>query len=137
MVRVLIIERDLNQSALYTEELSDDGYKVVCAANGVEALEIFNQQHPDLVITDILLPGMTGIEIMEAMLAAKPDLPIIIHSAYSSPKLDFAAGMARAYVVKSGDLGELKHHIRKVLPNHKTKLENNSITMSASDERIS
>ena len=124
MARLLVIEDNSNQCTLYTEELTEDGYEVVCAANGHEALEVFKQQHPDLVITDILLPGMTGIEIMERMLAAAPDLPIIIHSAYSSPRLDLIAGMARAYILKSGDLDELKHHIRTVLESDEAKIEN-------------
>ena len=115
MPRILFIEDKPNQRALYSDELSDEGYEVICAADGIEALELFKTKRPDLVITDILLPGMTGIEVMERLLAANPALPVIIHSAYSSPSRDFMAGLARAYVVKSGDLEELKNHIRRVL----------------------
>ena len=102
MARILIIEDKPNQRALYSEELADEGYEVLCAADGPEALEMFKRQRPDLIVTDILLPGMTGIEIMERLLATDPDIPVIIHSAYSSPSRDFMAGLARAYVVKSG-----------------------------------
>ena len=115
MARILIIEDKPNQRSLYSEELADEGYEVVCAADGPEAMELFKAQRPDLIVTDILLPGMTGIEIMERLLAIDPEIPVIIHSAYSSPSRDFMAGLARAYVVKSGDLEELKEHIRKVL----------------------
>ncbi len=115
MARLLIIEDDRNQCALYTEELSDDGHDVVCASQGAEALLVVKTQPPDLVISDILLPGMTGIEIMEQLLTVAPNLPVIIHSAYSSPRLDYMAGLAYAYVLKSGDLEELKYHIRTAL----------------------
>jgi len=127
MGRILIIEDNLSQCALYAEEFAGDGYEVVCAPNGLDALEIFKLQRPDLVITDILLPGMTGIEIMERMLAIEPGLPIIIHTAYSSPRLDFIAGIARAYVMKSGNLDELKHQVRAVLTKHESKIKNNEL----------
>ena len=104
MAQILIIEDKPNQRALYTEELRDEGYEIVCAADGPEALELFKRQRPDLVVTDILLPGMTGIEVMERMLAIDPHMPVIIHSAYSSPSHDFMASLAKAYVLKSGDL---------------------------------
>jgi CheY-like chemotaxis protein len=115
MARILIIEDKPNQRALYTEELRDEGYEIVCASDGPEALEMFKRQRPDLVVTDILLPGMTGIEVMERLLAIDPHLPVIIHSAYSSPSHDFMASLAKAYVLKSGDLNELKTKIRETL----------------------
>ena len=119
MARLLIIEDDLNQCALYTEELTDDGHDVVCASHGTQALEVIRRQPPDLVISDILLPGMSGIEIMEQLLAIAPKMPVIIHSAYSSPQLDFMSSLAYAYVLKSGDLNELKFHIHAVLTKRK------------------
>ena len=129
MARILIIEDKPNQRSLYSEELADEGYDVVCAADGPEAPELFKRQKPDLIVTDILLPGMTGIEIMERLLATDPEIPVIIHSAYSSPSRDFMAGLARAYVVKSGDLEELKVHVRNVLAAKRT-----STSASASGE---
>jgi CheY-like chemotaxis protein len=123
MARILIIEDKPNQRQLYSEELTDEGYDVVCAEDGPQALELYKHQRPDLVVTDILLPGMTGIEVMERLLASDPHLPIIIYSAYSSPSRDFMAGLARAYVVKSGDMNELKQHIRKVLTETKPEPE--------------
>lgn len=124
MPRLLIIEDNVNQSALYADELTDDGYEVVCAANGPDALAVFKAQPPDLVVTDILLPCMTGIEVIERILASQPKIPIIIHSAYSSPKVDAVAKMARAYVLKSGNLDELKHHIRSALTTPECKAQN-------------
>jgi CheY-like chemotaxis protein len=115
MAQLLIIEDKPNQRALYTEELRDEGYEIVCAGDGAEALEMFKRQRPDLIVTDILLPGMTGIEVMERILAIDPHIPVIIHSAYSSPSHDFMASLAKAYVLKSGDLNELKTKIREAL----------------------
>lgn len=117
MARLLIVEVNLNQRALYSEELTDDGYEVFCAGNGPEALDIFKRLYPDLVIIDISLPCMNVVEVMTRMLDAKPDLPIVVHSAYSLPRQDCIAGMARAYVMKSGNLDELKQHVCTELTN--------------------
>ena len=115
MAQILLIEDQANQRQLYHEELTDEGHEVKSAGNGREALELFQRSRPQLVIMDILLPGMNGIEVMERMLASDPYLPIIVHSAYSSPSHDFISWFARAYVVKSGDLQPLKNEVRKAL----------------------
>ncbi|HEY3324819.1 MAG TPA: response regulator [Planctomycetota bacterium] len=115
MARILLIEDQEHQRQLYQEELTDEGYEVLTAATGTEGLELYLRHRPDLVVVDMLLPGMNGIEIMESLLSANPQLPIIVHSAYSSPSHDFITWFARAYVVKSGDLCELKQQIQMAL----------------------
>ena len=115
MPQILLIEDQPNQRALYEQELSDEGYDVLCASNGRDGFELFLRHHPQLVIVDVLLPGMNGIEVMERMLSADPNIPIIVHSAYSSPRHDYITWFARAYVVKSGDLGELKKQVQNAL----------------------
>jgi DNA-binding NtrC family response regulator len=115
MSQILLVEDQVNQRLLYEQELTEEGWQVVSASNGTEALRLFQTHRPKLVIMDILLPGINGIEVMEQMLSQDPDLPIIVHSAYSSPSHDFITWFARAYIVKSGDLTELKDAVRKVL----------------------
>ena len=115
MATILLIEDRPNQRQLYQEELIDEGFDVIPASNGVEGLELFERHHPDVVVVDILLPGINGIEVIEKMVAKSPQLPIIVHSAYSSPSHDFITWFARSYVMKSSDLSELKHEIRKAL----------------------
>jgi two-component system, response regulator, stage 0 sporulation protein F len=115
MDRILLVEDQPNQRMLYEQELVDEGYDVLTATNGADALHLFETHRPKLVIMDILLPGINGIEVMEKMLSIDPQLPIIVHSAYSSPSHDFITWFARAYVVKSCDLTELKEAVRKVM----------------------
>ena len=115
MNKILLVEDQPNQRRLYEEELTDEGYEVISVASGFDALEIFKRDRPDLVVMDILLPGMNGIECMERLLSIDPNLPIIVHSAYSSPSHDFVTWFARAYVVKSGDLEELKKQVSNAL----------------------
>ncbi len=115
MAQILLVEDQPNQRLLYEQELSDEGHDVRTASNGPEALELFMRHRPKLVLMDILLPGMNGIEVMERMLSVDPNLPVIVHSAYSSPSHDFITWFARAYIVKSGNLDELKKRIQEVL----------------------
>jgi two-component system response regulator (stage 0 sporulation protein F) len=115
MSQILLVEDQPHQRMLYEQELSDEGYDVLTASNGRDALELFERHHPQLVVTDILLPGMNGIEVMERILEIDRNTPIIVHSAYSSPSHDFVTWFARAYVMKCGDLTELKTQVRNAL----------------------
>lgn len=115
MSQILLIEDQPHQRMLYEQELSDEGYDVITASNGCDGVALFEKHRPQLVVTDILLPGMNGIEVMEKILEVDRNIPIIVHSAYSSPSHDFVTWFARAYVMKAGDLTELKSQVRNAL----------------------
>ena len=115
MTKILVVEDDANQCLLYAEELRGDGYEVVTARDGKEALEAIEKDPPHLVVMDISMPGMDGIESMSRMLAQNDKLPIILNTAYATYKENFRAWSADAYVVKSSDLTELKSTIKRVL----------------------
>jgi len=115
MDRILVVEDDENQCLLYVEALQEEGYEVVTARDGREAIEIAESASPDLVVMDISMPGMDGIESMSRMLSKDHKLPIILNTAYATYKDNFRAWSADAYVVKSSDLSELKGAIRRVL----------------------
>ena len=70
---------------------------------------------PDLVVMDVSMPGMDGIDIMGRMLCRNHKLPIILNTAYASYKEDFRSWAADAYIVKSADLTELKQTVKHVL----------------------
>lgn len=121
MPTILVVEDDANQCLLYAEELRMDGYEVVTASHGREALALVEESKPDLVVMDISMPGMDGIESMSRMLAQDHKLPIILNTAYATYKDNFRSWSADAYVVKSSDLAELKAAIRRVLDARKDK----------------
>jgi DNA-binding response OmpR family regulator len=115
MKRVLLVEDESNQRLLYERELTKEGYEVVLAEDGKEALDKLREQRPDLVVLDLCMPGMDGIETLGKVLSRDNTIPVILHTAYSSYKDNFMTWSADAYVVKSADLGELKAKIRDVL----------------------
>ncbi len=117
MTTILLVEDDKNQRLLYEQELRDDGYEVVTVSDGKEALESVQEQLPDIVIMDINMPKMDGIEAMGRILSKNKEIPVIINTAYSNYKDSFMSWAADAYVVKSSDLSELKDKIKEVLAN--------------------
>ncbi len=117
MMTILLVEDDKNQRLLYEQELKHDGYEVVTASDGKDALEKIQEQLPDIVIMDINMPKMDGIEAMGRILSKNKAIPVIINTAYSNYKDSFLSWVADAYLVKSSDLSELKNTIKEVLVN--------------------
>jgi CheY-like chemotaxis protein len=112
---VLVIEDSEPSRILYTEELGYAGYEVVAARTGQEGLERLQEQPVDVVVLDIAMPGMDGVEALGKILNHDKQLPIILNTAYSSYKDDFMTWAAEAYVVKSSDLTELLAEVAKAL----------------------
>ena len=113
--KILLVEDDANQAILYQQELEGDGYEVIIARNGREAVELADKSKPDIVVMDISMPGMDGIEAMGRILSEHNKLPVILNTAYSSYKDNFLSWSADAYVIKSSDLTELKQTILDLL----------------------
>ncbi len=112
---VLIVEDDSNQRALYEEELSDEGYEILVAEDGRQALQVAEDTPPDLVVMDVNMPKMDGLDTLARLLEVKRDTPVIIHTAYASYRDSFASWSADAYIVKNSDLTELKATVKRLL----------------------
>ncbi len=120
MTTILLVEDDKNQRLLYEQELRQEGYETLSAIDGKDALEKVQEQLPDIVVMDINMPRMDGIEAMGRILSKNKEIPVIINTAYSNYKDSFMSWAADAYIVKSSNLSELKSKIKEVLTN-KTK----------------
>jgi len=114
MKKILIVDDDLHIQKLYKEELEEEGYEVLVAGSGREAMEQFEKGNPDLVTLDILMPDIDGIKLLRQMKGKKPRLPVIMSTAYDY-RDDFAVWASEAYIVKSADLEELKGTIKRLL----------------------
>ena len=115
MSRLLVVDDEANIRLLYAEELTEEGYDVVTAAGTAEAVEKLQEGVFDLAVLDIKLKNESGIELLQKLVKERHDMPVILCSAFSCYKDDFSAWLADGYVVKSGDLSELKQEIARVL----------------------
>ena len=113
--KLLIVEDERNQSLLYEQELTSEGYHVITAGSGEEALELFRSDSFDLVVLDIGMPGMNGLETLGQLIGMNNKIPVILNTAYPSYQDNFMSWAADAYVIKSMDLSELKDKIRESL----------------------
>ncbi len=113
-MKVLVVDDEKNILKLYQAELEDEGYTVVTANSGREALEVFEKENPDIVTLDILMPDMDGIQVLRQMKEKRSTVPIIMLTAYDYCD-DFSVWISDAYVVKSSDLGNLKTTIKQLL----------------------
>jgi CheY-like chemotaxis protein len=90
-------------------ELEDEGYRVILAGNGAEAIERFVNDSPDLVVLDIHMPIVNGLEAAERIKAVAPDIPVVLFTSFDDACLtDQRSQLAAACVEKSEDLTELK-----------------------------
>jgi len=122
MSKILVVDDEPNIRLLYAEELTEEGYTVVTAANISEATERLKESTFDLAVLDIKLKNESGIDLLQQLVKERHDMPVILCSAFSCYKDDFSAWLADGYVVKSGDLSELKQEISRVLAKKAQKI---------------
>ena len=115
MKTILVVDDDDAIRTLLKEELEDEGYKVLIATNARDALKMVAAEPLDLVVLDIRMPGMDGLEALPRILGIKEGLPVIMNTAYSQYQDSFMSWAADAYVVKSSDLTELKEKIKELV----------------------
>jgi len=115
MPKLLIVEDEENLRDLYEEDLIDAGYEVEKASNGKEAMELVQNGGFDLIIMDIRMPEMDGIETLGKVITMEKKIPVIIYTAYSNYKSNFMTWTADAYLTKSSNLDELKKKISELL----------------------
>ncbi len=113
--RILLVEDDAAQSMLYERELTRAGYEVLVAHDGLEAIMLCESAQPDLVIMDIGMPRMDGIDAMDRLLAHNHRVRVILYTSYPAYGDNYRSWSADAYVVKSSDMAELKQKILEVL----------------------
>jgi CheY-like chemotaxis protein len=114
-VRILLVDDEEHIRLLFKEELEEEGYLVELASNGFEALDKLKARPFDLVVLDIKMPGMDGIQTLNEIKKLNKDQHVILCSAYGEFKQDFSSWVSDAYVVKSADTRELKNTIKNVL----------------------
>src|SRR5512135_2743298 len=98
MKKILLVEDEESLRLLYEEELKAEGYEVLSARNGREAIERLEVTQPDLILLDIVMPVMDGMEALGRILRKERKIPIILNTSYSAYRDDFMSWAADAYV---------------------------------------
>jgi DNA-binding response OmpR family regulator len=117
MFHILIVDDDRNTRRLYRAVLEADGYQVSEACNGNEALDVMEQEHIDLAVVDIMMPGMDGYEFTKALREADEALPVLMVSAKQLPedkRKGFLVG-TDDYMTKPVDEEEMLLRIKALL----------------------
>jgi len=114
--KVLVVDDDVKTVELVKLYLNRDGYRVITSYDGIEALQIAREAHPDLIVLDLMLPGINGLEICR-ILRSESDVPIIMLTAMTTDQ-DRLTGLdlgADDYVTKPFSPRELAARVRAVL----------------------
>lgn len=116
MNNILLVDDEDSIHLLYREELEEEGYVVHSAFTGQEALTKLGQTQIDLIILDINMPGMNGLEALRRIKEINPALPVVLCSAYQEFKQDLSSWASDEYLVKSANLDELRAVVKRLLP---------------------
>jgi len=116
--RILVVDDDPATCALVMDSLSEEGYSISACADGEQALELLQQECFDLVLADIRMPRITGVELLQHIHDMSRNISVILITAYAS--LDTAIEAVRSgasdYLIKPFSLRELRQRIRDAMP---------------------
>ena len=126
METILIVDDEKNYLLVLSAVLEDEGYEVLTALNGPEALEIHKRSDLDLILTDMKMPGMNGIEVLENVKAIDPDLPVIMMTAHGTVDKAVEAMQkgAYTYILKPFDNDRLIIYVKKAVAMFRVVKEN-------------
>jgi DNA-binding response OmpR family regulator len=115
MTRIVFADSEPHIRQLYLEEFQDEGYEVQVTGKGREAVRLSESFKPDVVILEVLLPDMSGLETGRMIKGSRKDTRVILYS-FCPPPHDLADWGADDFVVKSPDLDHLKAVVRRLSP---------------------
>ena len=117
METILIVDDEKNYLLVLSEVLQDEGYEVLAARDGHEALEIQKSSDLDLILTDMKMPAMDGIELLENIKALDPDLPVIMMTAHGTidKAVEAMQKGAYSYILKPFDNERLTIYVKKAV----------------------
>lgn len=115
MRKILVVDDEVHTRLLYRELFSDGEYQVVTASDGLEALRCIRDEKPDLVILDIRMPGIDGIEVLERSGELNDSLSFIICTAARNlgEELNMKKRNVKALFTKPVDIGTLKSKVEE------------------------
>ena len=135
METILIVDDEKNYLVVLEALLDAEGYETVTANDAKGALATVREADLDLVITDMKMPGMSGMELLDQCKEMKPELPVIMMTAFGTIEMAVKAMKKHAYdyIEKPFKNEELKQTIKKALENYRLIKENRLLTEALSD----
>ena len=127
--RILVVDDEPVQRELISGFLKKQAFDVVVAETGAKALELFRQDSIDLILTDQKMPHMSGLDLLQAVRAINPEIPVILITAFGSIEAAVSAiqGGATDYLTKPLNLDELLYRIRQVSDRYRIINENREL----------
>jgi len=116
--KLLIVDDQFGIRILLSEVFQKAGFETYQAANGIQALEIVKEQNPDLVLLDMKIPGMDGLEILKRMKTINKDIRVIIMTAYGELDMIQEAKELGAitHFAKPFDIDEIRDVVKQYVP---------------------
>ncbi|MBW1714568.1 MAG: sigma-54-dependent Fis family transcriptional regulator [Deltaproteobacteria bacterium] len=135
METILIVDDEKNYLVILEALLAPEGYEIITEDNAANALRLVREADLDLVITDMRMPGMSGMELLEEAKKIEPELPVIMMTAYGTIEKAVEAMKKRAYdyITKPFRNEELKLTVKKALEFYRLKKENRLLSDALSD----
>jgi DNA-binding NtrC family response regulator len=129
MATILIVEDEAKMRRLLELNLGEDGFQTLSAPDVETGIELLRQNSVDLVLTDLKLPGMGGLEFLQTIKRQNANLPVVVMTAYGSVETAVEAMKAGAsdYVLKPFSLAEMRMIVHKELDVRKLREENRSL----------
>jgi len=126
METILIVDDEKNYLTILSAILEDEGFEVLTAPGGQEALEVHKTSDLDLILTDMKMPAMNGIELLENLKSVDPDLPVVMMTAHGTVDKAVEAMQkgAYTYVLKPFDNERLIIYVKKAISMYQVVKEN-------------
>ncbi|MFH2126537.1 MAG: response regulator, partial [Pseudomonadota bacterium] len=126
MERILIVDDEKNYLVVLQALLADNGYEMLTAQNGPQALALAAEEEPDLVITDMRMPQMSGLDLIQRLKARFSEMPIIVMTAYGTVEnaVEAMKSGATDYISKPFENTELLLTVQKALKMRRLLFQN-------------
>ncbi len=136
METILIVDDEKNYLVVLEALLSPEGYEIITADNARSALRLIEESDLDLVLTDMKMPGVSGMELLEQCKKINPEVPVIMMTAYGTIEMAVQAMKKHAfdYITKPFQNEELKVTIKKALENYRLIKENRRLSEALSEK---
>jgi len=127
--RILVVDDEPTVVDVFNEFLAAQGYEVTIVSNGEDAIRILPSLRPDIILTDINLPGVSGLDVMRHARAADPEVAVIVVTGYASAAtaIDALRQGAYDYVTKPFDLDEVHQIVERGIANRRLRAINRQL----------